>query len=304
MLGLIADERLSARIEEALTRQVETSAGARLSDIDFQRRDSALRVTATVMTRRAFEPPQVEDVEEALAETLNRDVHLIIRSLISRDVDRSGAVFITEEERELAADERRRRQFLGTVSQVISRHLQEVPGAELLDVHREQPDGEAVVTAVVRAPTGIGPEQVGRMEDALRREMTTPLRLVVRTIPTRVASADGFLHTEREDAAAERRDWLARQSAGVIETWLQTAHPDAKLTEVSIQREDSRERVVAEVLTPEALTAEEAQQVEGRLRAETGSDVELELRYRIGGQVAPAGAESGEREEGQSGETD
>ncbi|MGC9318835.1 MAG: TIGR00341 family protein [Armatimonadota bacterium] len=300
MLGLIAHERLAGRIEETLAREVETSAGARVSEFDFQRQSGKLRVTATVMTPRAFEPPQVEDAEEALQEALNRDVHLIIRSLISRDVDRSGAVFITDRERELAADERRRRQFLSTVSQVVSQHLQDVPGAELLDVHREQPDGEAVVTAVVRAPSAIGPEEVGRMQDALRREMSTPLRLVVRTVPTRVASSDGFVHTE-EDAAGLRRDWLGRQSARIIETWLKTTHPTAELSEVSIQRDDSHERVVADVVTPEALTADDAREAEGRLRVETGSDVELVLRYRIGGQIASPRAGSAQAREEQSG---
>lgn len=284
LLGLIADERLSAQIEQVLNRQVETTAGARLSDFHFQRQDSGLRVTATVMTPRLFEPSQVEELEKTLDARIKPDVHLIIRSLISRDMDREGAVFMTEEERETEAEEQERMQVLQTASRLITEELTTVPGAELMDVHRDSPDGTPTVTAVIRSPQPIGPALVSAAQRQMRQELGRPLRLVVRTTLVHDADAEGFLHGEGERARRERLVSEARSGLG---GWLAENAPDLVLSDVALEQSDGAERLMVAVLSPDALSEHEARNIKLAARRVTDTALEVVVRYRLGGELSP-----------------
>lgn len=186
---LIAEQRLSSTINARLTEQLASTTGARLSDVRTQRSGKQLAIIATVLTPRPLQPEDVATLEGALDRALARDVHLIVRSLTSVDVDREGAVFAAVEEP--SPDPAGQRAFMATAMRVVSSRLAAVPGMEMVDLRRSRDGSGHNLTAVVRAPRPVTPDEVEAVERALRDQLGVPLRLTVETIPVTITTSGG-----------------------------------------------------------------------------------------------------------------
>jgi hypothetical protein len=286
LVGLAVDRRLSATIEDTLRDTVGTISGARVSETTFERMQDGLEVTARILTPRPFETDQVASMEDRLEEQVDRQVHLIVRSIISRDMDRDGTVFAPAEEQQLAAGERERLQFLQQASQVISEHLQQVPGAELTDVQRSAPNGPPVVTALVRAPRAIEPEMAAEIEQALRRRLGTRLSFVVRTVLIRDANARQFLHREQAREEQTEREALVSKARTILDSWLADNVDGAVIDGVTVHSRDPHSITIT-VLTPQPLTDEQLAPMREQLETTVGAPVDLTVRYRLGGRLGP-----------------
>lgn len=291
LIGLAVDRRLATTIEDTLGRAVGTISGARISQTAFERQANRLRVTATVLTPRPFESDQVASMETDLENAIDRNVHLIVRSLISRDVDREGTVFSSEEDEELEEEERQRLEFLQRASQIITEHLRDIPGAELTDLQRNTPNGTTVVTAVVRAPKAIGPAAASEIERALRRNLPVPLDLIVRTVLIRETTSTQFLHADEAALAREQEEALASAVRTVLDSWLSDNIEGAAVDQVRVRSLDPRELTVT-VLAPRAPTQDEAGQMRDALRAVIGPAFELTIQYELGGRLSTLSGEA------------
>ncbi|MGM0491699.1 MAG: TIGR00341 family protein [Armatimonadota bacterium] len=295
LLRLATDRRLSSTIEHTLDASVGTVSGARLSDTDFSRQDGRLRVTARVMTPRLFDTDEIAAMEEQLEDEVEQDVNLVLRLLISRDMDREGTVYATPEDEQLAQEQRERRRFLQRASTIVSEHLESLPGAELSDVHRSAPDGLTTVTAVVRAPDPIGPETVAAIEEALQSEFDRSLRFTVRTVLTRAATSDDFLYEEEARRALSEREALISAVQTVVDSWLSENLEGAVVEEVRVESLDPR-AIVVTMLTPRSLAEDEPAQIRGALSDVIGPEFDLTVRYALGGLAMPAESQHDEDE--------
>ncbi|MDH7571361.1 MAG: TIGR00341 family protein, partial [Armatimonadota bacterium] len=194
LVELISERHLSQTVRQVLDREVQNTAGAQVSQIRLDRRGEAVNVVATVLTPQEFEPAQVAAMEAILRREVDPRVALVVRSLLSRDADRDGPVFLPDAERRRRARAAEQGEFLTTASHALSAALARIPGAQLADLRREQRGNGLVVTAVVRTPAAIDPAQVAELESALQEATRVPARLVVRSILTRDADAQRFLY--------------------------------------------------------------------------------------------------------------
>ncbi|MFO8079354.1 MAG: DUF389 domain-containing protein [Armatimonadota bacterium] len=295
LMGLAARRNLSSRIEDTLTESVGGMTGARLTETDFGWEDGRYVVNARVLTPQLFERSQVAAMEQELEQTLDEDVHLIVRSLVSRDMDRGGTVYATPEDEQLAQEQRERRRFLQRASTIVSEHLESLPGAELSDVHRSAPDGLTTVTAVVRAPDPIGPETVAAIEEALQSEFDRSLRFTVRTVLTRAATSDDFLYEEEARRALSEREALISAVQTVVDSWLSENLEGAVVEEVRVESLDPR-AIVVTMLTPRSLAEDEPAQIRGALSDVIGPEFDLTVRYALGGLAMPAESQHDEDE--------
>ncbi|MFP4248237.1 MAG: DUF389 domain-containing protein [Armatimonadota bacterium] len=295
LIGLATDHRLEAAIDDTLSAAVGGISGARISDTSFSREDEHLRVTAQVLTPRVFTTGEIAAIEDELKEAVDQDVHLVVRSLISRDMDREGMVFATPEDERLSVERRERREFIQHASRIISRHLREVPGAELSDVDRSRSDGMTTVTAIVRAPEPIGPETVAAIEEGLQSEFDRSLRFTVRTVLTQAASSDDFLYDEATRRALTEREALASAVQTVTDSWLSEEVDGAVVEEVRIEALDPRVIAVT-ILTPRPLADDEPAQMRAALSNVIGPEFDLTVRYALGGLAVPGEPEDGEVE--------
>lgn len=291
LIGLATDRRISATIEDTLESTVSTATGARLSDTSFRRMGDELLVNATIMTPSAPDRDQVARMEARLEEALGSSVHLIVRSLISRDMDREGAVYASESDAALAAAERLRADFLKRASRTIEEQISDLSGAELADVSRATTNGRSTITAVVRAPEAISPERATTIEAALRGALDEPIELVVRTILIRDASPSGYLHERPPDRAATQREAILSLSRTVLESWLSANLEAATVRELDVSATEPRE-ITAFILSPRAISADEAEGMEAALRSNLTGEINLTVQYELGGRVQPAPAET------------
>jgi len=287
LISLTVDRQIASTIDSTLTSAVRTITGARLSETNFTHENGQLRVIARVLTPRAFDTQQVGVMEDDLQEALGQDVNLIVRSMISRDMSRQGTVFTTEEDDQLAAEERQRREFLQRASQIASKHLEAIPGAELTDIHRSGADGDLSLTAVVRAAEPIGPDTVSAIQKDMRSEFGNSLQLTVRTVLTRVADSDQFLFEDQQRRLRDEREALASAVRTSIDSWLDANVKEALVDEVEVESLQPR-RILVALLTPRVLTADEAPAMRDALAAVIGPRFELTVQYELGGRVTLA----------------
>jgi uncharacterized hydrophobic protein (TIGR00271 family) len=284
LVKLASDRRLSSTIESTLSASIDIVSGARLSDTDFNRQEDRLRVTARVMTPRLFDTDEIAVMEEQLEEEVGGDVRLVVRLLISRDMDRQGTVYATPEDEQLAAEQRQRREFLQQAARIVSEHLDALPGAELSDIHRSTPDGMTTVTAIVRAPEPIGPQTVAAIEEALQSEFDRSLRFTVSTVLTRAASSDDFLYEETTRRALTEREALLSGTQTAINSWLSRNIENATVDNITVTSVEPPALEV-DILTSRALTEEEARQMSDEVTAALDRSADLSIKYELGGRL-------------------
>ena len=170
------------KITHVLNNQLKSLLGAQLDDIQYEEGENGATVKASVDTPMVIEPLQVKLVEKALREELGADIHLIIRSVLVRDVDAEN--FLYEDI------------FLNQASAIVRAELQRVRGAELVSVKRETVGHFVLLTALVNTPTAINPSNVKKIEQVLRKSMGDFIKLTVRSVLTRDADSNRYIYTE------------------------------------------------------------------------------------------------------------
>lgn len=288
LAGILSDQRLRNEIDYSLSRAVGTTTGARLSDFDLEVENETLRVTARVLTPRAFDPEDVADIEAELAQHLGRDIRLVLRSMISHDVDAQGRVFATAEDLRLQAEETRRMEFLQTASRVISEGIADIAGAELADIRRSRPDGRVDVTAMVRAPVPITPDQVAKMQSALRSELDEEIELTIRTMLSLDTTADRYLNEELAEIEPERAALLSSARA-VLDSWLARHADQTQLLDVELDMAAEPSLLIAHLMTVQPLATEQLEEMRQELLRELPREVQLRVRFTIGGEVSLSG---------------
>jgi hypothetical protein len=241
LAGITADRRRAA-VLALLAAETRATQGAQVESLRLEPEGDSLRVFATVLTPQEFGPAQVAAIESRLRARAAPSARLVLRSVLVRDYDAEGAVFApapearqpTEAERQAA----REAELLATARRTLRRRLAASPGVELEDLRREvlpvavaraadsgaadsaaadsaaadsaaadsappRADSVSVFTAVVRAPTAVTPAQVDTLQRAVVDAIAQPARLVVRSLLTRDATAEGFLY-EAADSTARR----------------------------------------------------------------------------------------------------
>jgi len=253
LIKMVAESKLDKNIRAVLTEQLSAAPGARLSEIRFDRGDESMQVIATVITTREFEPSQVAQLETALQANIDPGTKLIVRSVISKDSDRSGPVFVSQQDLDRHRQISEETSYMNEVSRVISQHLNTVPGAQATDITRTIQDGEPQITVSVRTPYAITPAEVESLQEQLRDEVDKGIRLVVRSVITTDADAEGFMHVPADFAdtlKGDDRDFYEKLLNEVV--WYLSEQVDGiKVEELRFETVDADTiRVNATVRTP------------------------------------------------------
>ena len=297
--GLIGESRFSSALEQTMAREVGATVGARVSDVSHDRSDDGtIQVRGVVLTPQALEPPQVARLETALRRDVDTDIRLVVRSILSKDYGPNGPVFIAEEElqrREQQAEEQQRRaaeaELLTQAGEALSRHLQQIPGAQLADIRRQRQADVDVITAEVRTPTAIEPAQVAECEQALQETTQTDARLVVRSVLTRDADAQRYLYEPEEEpkvlVGTALKVHVRLEEA--LSNQLALAIPGARLLEFRYTQQDERLPVLAVVRAPRTFEPEQVLAIEAQLRRHVDARIDLVVRSQVGADTGPLG---------------
>jgi len=297
MAGVLADRTLLGQIRVVLAEQLTAIPGVRLSDLRLERGPGTIMTVATVLTPQGFEPRQVAGLEAELQARVSPDSRLIVRSLISRDADRYGPVFVSSDKLQQEAENER----LSRVSAHLNEYFQE-QGGQLDDLFLQKSGEEWTLTAVVRTSREFAPAQVAEAEQRLRELETGPLALIVRSVLTRDADRQQFLDQDgvpseplagEELAVYVQAEWLIRQL-------IERDFPGVALTDLQIAPEMEGWLLWAEFRTPLTIDPEQVRMIEDRLRQEINPGIRLLVNSVVGGTASGTGYIDQVRAEGLS----
>lgn len=291
LISLARDRNLEAGITKVLAREIGARTGGQLDRVIRRgKTDKGYEVVAVALTPQPFDPAQVAMIEKALRKECRPDIHLIVRSLASSDADSTGQVFLSETELNEIQQQKEEETMLSRATEVMNKHLGDVPGARLVNLLRTQGDGTLAFTAVVRTPTAITPSQVTEMRDSLGTELKKSVRLTVRSVLTREADSNRFLYEPTANVAPLPAAELALRARirGVLEARMQKID-GAVLKEMSVTQTGNSHSVVALVEAPILVAPAQVKQYEKDLRAYVDPGISLEVRTTVTGSAVPDG---------------
>jgi len=289
LINIVADRALAEQLRESLSEQIKTTVGARLSELRYERKDGVLNVMAVALTPQQFEAQRVAVIEEALQKEVDPNLHLVIRSLISRDADRNGQVFIAEEEKIRQTRIAEENLWLGEVSKTLNQEVASIPGTRIVDIQNMvEKDGQRKITAVVHTPSPIDPVQVGKWEETLNASLQDPVHLVVRSVLTRDADASQYIYEDdlwQKPLSGPELEFH-NQLETLITDQLRKQEPAAKLLEMYYGEKNDALLVLLQIRSPYTLRPNDIKILENMLKKELDARIQVIVRCTVGADVS------------------
>jgi uncharacterized hydrophobic protein (TIGR00271 family) len=299
LIGLVSERRLTQAIEHCLREDCRAVVGAELMDMRYQETETGLEVIATMLTPSAFQAAQVERLRRGLQRVVGRPTHLIVRSLPSRDYDHNGPVYLPpgalqRQAEDVRAQEQARRdaELHARTTTILAEGLADTPGASLDELRREQYDGRSLLTAVVRTPTTIGPETVAGLQEAIHRATDGRERLIVRSVLTRDADAEGFIYEPDKPEPPEvspAEPALKKRLGEALRSQLRRRLPGAHLLEMRLLDGDGQKVLLATVRAPSTPQATDVAAIEADFRRHIDPRLRLVVRSQVGADTYSGG---------------
>lgn len=172
-----------------IRKELESIPGARLVDVRRES-DGNTIITAVVRTPEEMGNHQVKDIEAKLSDALEERVRLVLRCIITRDVDSNGILYQKEPIPINTAQ-----QALGKrLGQAMRHQLSLVePRASLSQLRYGRINNKLHVLVSVRTPKAIAPHIVKRIEALLREHVESSIVLIVRFEVGADVATDGYL---------------------------------------------------------------------------------------------------------------
>lgn len=281
---IAANRALSESLKKTITEQVAGYTGASVSNIRYQYSGEKLQVMAEVLTPQEIDYKKVAQIEKNLQAQVNKDIHLIIRSMISRDSDNSGYVFITDNEKARRFEQTQKNLFLSNTSNLLKQGLVNYPGSSLADIQNVVENGVSNINAVIRTPSIITPEQVAELEAFLITNLKQPIHLTLRSVITRDVDATRYLYDEETTGAKLSGDELIFHTnlEGILKAELKALEPAVNLLEFNYGHKADMFLIVAKIRTPFVFQPEQVSKVEKVLQAEIDPEAKLIIRSVLG----------------------
>lgn len=286
LIGLVNEKQFQRRLETIVKNEIQKRTGARLTEVNYKKEQGGkTNAIAVVMTPQEFLPADVDNIQQHIQRNLGGNISLIIRSVISKDADVTGTIFLLDEEKLKRKQHSEEENFLSDMTRLLNTSLADISGAYLEEVRREDGNGTKTIIAVVRTPTAIRPNQVQIMQSLLQT-IDKNIRLVIRSVLTRDADATRYLYDSPEESVTQPLSLEELALHKKLEDALKSAIKanvrggvllDFQYTPV----EDSIE-LLAVIQTPNNFSNKQVKLIQNLLNKETGTRVRLTVRSVVG----------------------
>lgn len=287
LISIIETNKLDKQIREVLVENIDNYAGARLSDMKYSKTDSGLEVRAVVVTPQEFEPTRVATLEDALELKVDPNIQLIVSSVISKDSDRNGPVFVSADELKHRMQVRQETEFMNKVSLVLSEQVKNISGAQISEVTKDTTDGIPIITVSIRAPQAITPAEVLLIQQHLNKEVDSTIKLIVRSTVTINSDSTHFLNNTTDLASTLQGDDLKLYNKMFNETNLyltsNTMLSGAALVDIIFENDASTVKVFITVNTPVTFSPAVVADLQNYLRENVDPRIVLTVRSMVGG---------------------
>lgn len=183
-----------SKTSSTLSAELRTIPGARLIDLRRETNGNTV-VTAVVRTPEAIGTEQVKSMEAKLSNAINRDVRLILRCVITKDVDSNGILY----QRKSDANEIALQTLGKRLGRALQNQLSNIePRCSLTGLRYDHINRKLYVLAVVRTPRTLTPRNTRQIEALLRKYVEPSTVLVIRSVIGSDASSGGYVTSFNE----------------------------------------------------------------------------------------------------------
>jgi len=285
LITIISERKLDSQIRSVLTQNLNSYAGARLSDIRWSQSGTALDVIAVVISPEEFDPQRVASLEDDLRVRVNPNTQLIVRSVISKDADRNGPVFVSEEELQQRSETTQATEYMNKVSLIISNNMKAMGDAQVSSVTKEVADGLPVITASVRTYRAITPAEVQIIQKQLDDEVDSSIKLIVRSTVTKDADSQQFLHQATNFRETLQGDDLLLYDRLLNEIlwYLSQLTAGISVVDLNFEIKDVQVDAKAHVNTPTTITPAQVNALQRHLQNSIDPRVKITVQSTVGG---------------------
>gem|GEM_PF-742147 len=291
LMGIITDRQFSQELRRLLARETKFTVGAQLSDVSYKRKENLIEVAATVLTPQEFSPSEVKRIEKVLNTRVAPGIHLIVRSMISKDFDNSGPAFIDKVEMRRREQETLQEKLLSKTSKILNEELKKISGAQLVELRSDETDGRITVTGRVDTSSIIDPPQVNEMEKSLNAALGVPVHLIIRSAVARVADSERYLYEAKEDIPPLAGDELEfhKKLKNELAKDISVSIKGSTLMEMRYSRKDGRLIVLAVIRAPLNASPAHVKKIEANLRKVIDPKLDLIVRSQVGTDTSSSG---------------
>jgi uncharacterized hydrophobic protein (TIGR00271 family) len=294
LIQLVRETRYREKVNRLVAAHLSSSQGANLDRLRIEKDEAGnRRMVAVVLAPTNLGPEHVTALEDYLEKTLEEPIELVVRSILTKDFDRTGPVYnltkdgVDEKAEQIDSEAA----FLGIVSQTLSEELAHFPGVEVIDIRRVATDTSdtAHLTVAVRTPKVIEPTQVAYLQETLTQRLDQPVELEVRSVASQAANAEGYVFKPFKNDSPADPEKLKRISDAVRNQLPKVSKGTTLMNLHYRQRENGEVVVLAIVKTPATLTPEQVGAMQKTLRQYIDASTVLIVRSLVNAETAASG---------------
>ncbi len=283
LVQVLNERTLADRLESVVSAQVKLTFGASLAELRYEKQGDTLQIMAVVMTPREFNAKRVTDIEKVVQQEVDPNSHLIVRSLISKDADRNGQVFITDDEKKKLNQQLSLNELQNQTILTLNEELSHIPGALIDNIDiKNLLDGNHTITVEVDTPTPISPDQVSLMQEKLNRNLEQKVRLIVRSITAQIADDTRFLYEEENEPLSGENLTFHNKLETAIKNQLYLQKPAGKLLDFYYGEKGDGLLVLLQVRTPDIMGPDDVKLMEQALQQQVDKRIKVIMRCVVG----------------------
>lgn len=290
LVSMVEERKFENSLRIALEKQLYLIPGARLEVMDYYRNGHTLEVMSTVLTPQEVGPERVGVMQKVLQEEIDPKCYLIVRSLISKDSDSHGPVFIDSDELLRRNKQRAEHEYMNRLSRILNEELRSISNAQLVEIIQEDSNSPDSVVAVVRNSYPINPDQVSALQAVLREKLGRDTILIVRSVITRNADAEQFLQTsDGYQPLLDAQIEIKHRVEASLREQMQKRFPTAIISELQFYQQADEIMVLAVVRSPEMVSPGKVAAMEREIENQVGRPLNLIVRSTVGGDATADG---------------
>lgn len=286
LANLVKEKQFQRQLEIIVENEVQKRTGARLTEVNYKKAtDGKINTIAVVMTPQEFLPADVDKIQQHIQSNLGGNISLIIRSILSKDADITGTIFLLDEEKLKRKQHSDEENFLSDITRLLKEALSSIPGAYLNEVRREDNNGAKTIIAVVRTPAAIRPNQIQLMQTLLQT-IDKDIRLVIRSILTRDADATRYLYETQEGTVTQALNSeelvLHKKLESALKNTIKVHVKGGVLLDFQYTALEDSIELLAVIQTPNNFSNKQVKSIQNQLNKEVDSPVKLIVRSVVG----------------------
>jgi uncharacterized hydrophobic protein (TIGR00271 family) len=286
LIKSVNEKQFKRQLENIIKEEIQERTGAKLANVNYKKeKDGKINAIAVIMTPQEFTPSDIAKIQQHTEQQLGKNINIIMRSIISKDADMNGTIYLLDEEKLKRQKQSEEKSFLTQINELLNQSLNKILGAHLVEVKREDNADIKTIIAIVRTPIAIKPSQVDEMQSSLQT-LDKNIRLIVRSVLTRDADATHYLYQATEETITEALNSEELALRKTLETALKKAIKDYALSSVLLDFQYTVQNdglnLLAVIQTPQNFSREQVAKIEQQLKATEPRVAKLIVRSVVG----------------------